>query len=93
MIKTFANQATETIWHGHFAPELPASIQSTALRKLRQLDAAVELSFLKIPPANRLHRLSRDREGLYAIRINDQYRLCFRWSGHDAYRVEIADYH
>jgi len=93
MIKGFADRATEAIWRGRRTPELPADIHSVALRKLRQLDAAVELSFLKVPPGNRLHRLTKDREGQHAIRINTQYRLCFRWDGKDAHEVEITDYH
>lgn len=93
MIKSFADKATETIWHGRRTPELPANLHSVALRKLRQLDAAVELNFLKVPPGNKLHSLTKDREGQHAIWVNDQYRLCFRWDGKDAYDVEITDYH
>jgi proteic killer suppression protein len=93
MITGFANKATETIWRGYRPPELPASLSSVALRKLRQLDAATDLSFLKVPPGNKLHRLTKDRDGQYAIRINRQYRLCFRWHGKDADQVEITDYH
>jgi proteic killer suppression protein len=93
MIKSFANKATEAIWHGHNSPELPSNLHSVALRKLRQLDAAVELNFLRVPPGNKLHRLRKDRKGQYAIWINDQYRLCFDWTGQDAEAVEITDYH
>jgi proteic killer suppression protein len=93
MIKGFASRATESIWHGRRTAELPADLHSVALRKLRQLDAAVELNFLKVPPGNRLHRLTKDREGQHAIWVNSQYRLCFRWDGKDAHDVEITDYH
>jgi proteic killer suppression protein len=93
MIKSFADEATEIIWRGRSTPELPANIHSTALRKLRQLNAAVELNFLKIPPGNKLHPLGGDREGKHAIWVNTQYRLCFRWDGKDAHDVEITDYH
>jgi toxin HigB-1 len=93
MIKGFADRATEAIWRGHRTPELPANIHSVALRKLRQLDAAVELNFLKVPPGNKLHRLTKDREGQHAIWINSQYRLCFRWDGKGAHEVEITVYH
>jgi toxin HigB-1 len=93
MIKSFAAKATESIWHGRRTPELPTDLQSVALRKLRQLDAAVELSFLKVPPGNKLHRLTKDRAGQHAIWINSQYRLCFHWDGKDAHEVEIIDYH
>jgi proteic killer suppression protein len=93
MIKSFASKPTEMIWRGHTAPELPADIQAVALRKLRLLDAAVDLNFLKVPPGNKLHRLSKDREGQFAIWVNSKYRLCFRWDGRGADDVEITDYH
>jgi proteic killer suppression protein len=93
VLKSFADRATEAIWLGEQAPELPPSIQRTAYRKLRQLYAAEILADLRIPPNNKLHALKTDRAGQHAIRINDQYRLCFRWDGHDAHDVEITDYH
>jgi proteic killer suppression protein len=64
-----------------------------ALRKLRMLDAAARLDDLRVPPGNRLERLRGDRAGQYSIRINDQWRICFRWHGGDVYEVEIVDYH
>ncbi len=64
-----------------------------ALRKLRMLDAAVKLDDLRVPPGNHLERLRGDRSGQHSIRINDQWRICFRWWGGDAYDVEIVDYH
>jgi proteic killer suppression protein len=64
-----------------------------ALRKLRMLDAAMRLSDLRVPPGNRLERLRGDRAGQHSIRINDQWRICFRWHEGDAYDVEIVDYH
>ncbi len=64
-----------------------------ALRKLRMLDAAMSLSDLRVPPGNRLERLRGDRAGQHSIRINDQWRICFRWHAGDAYDVEIVDYH
>jgi proteic killer suppression protein len=64
-----------------------------ALRKLRILDAAMSLSDLRVPPGNRLERLRGDRAGQHSIRINDQWRICFRWKEGDAYDVEIVDYH
>jgi len=93
MIKSFAAKATEAVWRGHQTPELPARLQAVALRKLRQLDAAIELNFLKLPPGNKLHRLTNERDGQHAIWINRQYRLCFRWDGQNAHNVEITDYH
>lgn len=64
-----------------------------ALRKLFLLDAAEKLEDLRIPPGNQLERLAGDRKGQYSIRINDQWRVCFRWEEGDAYEVEIVDYH
>ena len=68
-------------------------MQRIALRKLRQLDAAVTLDDLRVPPGNRLERLRGDRTGEWSIRINDQWRICFRWVGGDAHDVQIVDYH
>jgi proteic killer suppression protein len=68
-------------------------MQGVARRKLRQLDAATGLDFLRIPPGNRLEALKGDRAGQHSIRITDQYRLCFRWDGEHAHAVEIVDYH
>lgn len=69
------------------------SIEQVARRKLELLDAATALDFLRVPPGNRLEALRGDRTGQYSIRINDQWRLCFRWTGSDADAVEIVDYH
>ena len=68
-------------------------MQKVALGKLRMLDAAAGLDDLRVPPGNRLERLRADRSGQHSIRINDQWRICFRWHGGDAYDVEIVDYH
>jgi len=68
-------------------------VQRIALRKLRQLDAAVTLDDLRAPPGNRLERLRGDRAGQWSIRMNDQWRICFRWVGGDAHDVQIVDYH
>jgi toxin HigB-1 len=72
---------------------LPQDIQQVSYRKLRMLNNAVTLDDLRIPPANRLEKLSGDRSGQYSIRINDQWRICFEWIDGDAYNVEIVDYH
>ena len=69
------------------------AFERQALRKLRQLEIAGNLNDLRIPPGNHLEALSGDREGQYSIRINRQYRLCFKWHNQDAYEVEIANYH
>lgn len=72
---------------------MPHDIQRVALRKLRMLDNAQDLNDLRVLPANRLEKLKGDQEGRYSIRINDQWRICFRWQDGDAYDVEIIDYH
>ena len=69
------------------------AIERVARRKLEQLDAATTLEFLRVPPGNRLETLRGDRAGCYSIRINGQFRICFRWTGQDAEDVEIVDYH
>ena len=72
---------------------MPGDIQQIALRKLRMINNARSINDLRIPPANRLEKLSGDREGQHSIRINDQWRICFVWQGGDALDVEITDYH
>lgn len=93
MIKRFKDRATETIAQGNVSSKLPQGMQRNALKKLRQLEAAATLNDLRIPPGNRLEALRGSREGQYSIRINDQWRLCFRFEAGDAYDVEIVDYH
>lgn len=72
---------------------MPAEIRRSAWKKLAILNAAVELNNLRVPPGNRLEALGRDRKGQHSIRVNDQYRICFRWRDGDAHAVEIVDYH
>ena len=93
MIATFACRATHLLWLGQKPPEIPSTIHQTALRKLTQLQAATSLNDLRIPPGNRLQALKGNRQGQHSIRINDQYRLCFRWADREAYEIEIIDYH
>ena len=93
MIKSFADKETEKIYNQIFSKQLPQSIQRVALRKLIMIDNAGRLEDLRVPPANRLEALHGDREGQYSIRINDQYRICFRANGDDFSEVEIVDYH
>lgn len=93
MIKSFADKETKRIFDQEFSKKLPQSIQHVALRKLIMIDKAYTLDDLSVPPANRLEKLSGDREGYYSIRINQQYRICFRVEGNDYYDVEIVDYH
>jgi proteic killer suppression protein len=93
MIKSFSSKDTEKLFYRKSSSDVPADIRKVALRKLLILDAAENLDDLRIPPGNRLEKLSRDRLGQHSIRINDQWRICFRWSGSDALDVEIVDYH
>ncbi len=93
MIKTFKDDETQKIYQRQRSSELPADIQEVALRKLRMINNAVSIDDLRVPPANRLEKLSGDRAGQWSIRINDQWRVCFRWEGSNAYEVETTDYH
>ena len=93
MIKSFADIETQKVFHREFSRKLPGDIQSVALRKLRMLNNAHGVNDLRVPPANRLEKLSGTREGQHSIRINDQWRVCFTWRNGDAYDVEIVDYH
>ena len=93
MIISFRCKATEKIHHGDKSPDLPADIQKVALRKLQQLDIAMKLDDLRVPPGNRLEALEGDRKGQHSIRINDKYRICFLWTDRGIEDVEILDYH
>jgi len=93
MIKHFADAETATIFAGKRSRKLPPEIQRRALNKLRILDRIHNLHELRLPPSNRLHALSDDRQGQHAICINAQWRICFRWDDTDALDVEITDYH
>ena len=93
MIRNFADKEAEKIWGGTPSRRLPADIQSVARRKLRMLGNAALLEDLRVPPANRLEALKGVRKGHHSIRINDQWRVCFRWIDGDARDVEIVDYH
>ncbi|HAG50310.1 MAG: plasmid maintenance system killer [Deltaproteobacteria bacterium GWC2_42_51] len=93
MIKSFKGRETEKVYLRERSRKLPGDIQQIALRKLRMINNAQNINDLRIPPANRLEKLSGNRAGQYSIRINDQWRICFIWKGGDAYNVEITDYH
>ena len=93
MIKSFKDGETEKIFQRQISLKLPRDIQQTALRKLRMLNNSHQLNDLRVPPANRLEKLTGDRAGQYSIRVNDQWRICFEWQGGDCYEVEITDYH
>ena len=93
MIRSFADRVTERLFQRERVRQLPPSLLRVALRKLVQLDAATVLDDLRVPPGNRLEKLSGDRAGQHSIRINGQWRICFRWRNGDAFDVEIVDYH
>ena len=93
MIKSFRDKVTEKIFNRQFSGQLPHDIQHIARKKLIILDAVPELNDLRIPPGNRLEALKGNRKGQYSIRINDQWRIYFKWNDGDAYDVEITDYH
>ncbi|MCJ2082515.1 type II toxin-antitoxin system RelE/ParE family toxin [Methylobacterium sp. J-090] len=92
-IRSFANAATKAVFEGKTPKDLPTSIMSVARRKLGMIAAADALNDLKEPPGNRLHPLLKDRAGQHAIRINNQYRVCFVWTDTGVEQVEITDYH
>lgn len=93
MIQSFKDAEAEKIFQRQRSRRLPPDIQQVALRKLRMLNRAQTLQDLRVPPANRLERLSGDRAGQYSIRINDQWRVCFEWRDGHAWQVGITDYH
>jgi proteic killer suppression protein len=93
MIRSIKCADTRRIWQGESSRKFPGEIHQRALRKLRQLDAAVTLEDLRNPPGNRLESLKGNRAGQMSLRINEQWRICFRWGDRDAWDVEIVDYH
>lgn len=93
MIKTFNCKETEKIFNREFSKKFPQDIQRVALRKLRMINRANILNDLKVPPANRLEALRGERKGQFSIRINEQWRICFKWNDGEVNNVEIVDYH
>ena len=93
MIRSFADKATQRVWHEEYVRALDKSLQRAVLRKLELLHAAADVEDLRIPPGNRLERLTGDRRGQYSIRVNAQWRLCFTWHEGGADDVELGDYH
>ena len=93
MINSFKNKETQKIWDGITSRKFPIQIQSIARRKLRMLNGAQNINDLRIPPANRLEKLKGNLKGHYSIRINEKWRIVFRWQTSNAYDVEIVDYH
>lgn len=93
MIRSCKNRDTEAIFGGTFVKWLDGQIQQRAREKLKYVDAAADLRDLAVPPSNQLEALKGDRKGQYSIRINKQWRICFKWKDGDAFDAEIADYH
>lgn len=93
MIVSFGNKETENIWNGIRVKKLPLIIQNVGRRKLRMLNNSQSLADLRIPPSNRLEKLSGDLKGFYSIRVNQQWRIIFKWNKGNASDVEIIDYH
>ena len=93
MIKSFADPDTERLFQRERVRRYPAELLRAMLRKLALVDAAEQLEDLRVPPGNRLEKLRGNRAGQHSIRVNDQWRVCFRWKDGDAFDVEIVDYH
>jgi proteic killer suppression protein len=93
MIKSFGDNESEKIWKGIRSKKLPNEIQDVARRKLRMINNASDLNDLRIPPANRLEKLKGDLQAYFSIRINNQWRIIFKWMNNDAYDITIVDYH
>ena len=93
MIISFGNSDTEQVWLGNRVKKLPVEIQQIGRRKLRMINNSVDIADLRIPPANRLEKLSGKLKDFYSIRINDHWRIIFKWNSGNASEVEIIDYH
>lgn len=93
MIRSVRDRETEAVFTRRGSRRLPPDLQRAALRKLVMLDASETLADLRVPPANRLEKLSGDREGQHSVRMHERWRICFVWEEGDAYDVEVVDYH
>ncbi len=93
MLKSFGSKETEKIWNGVRSSKIPPEVQKVGRRKLRMLNNSIDLNDLRIPPSNRLEKLGGNLKGFYSIRINDQWRIIFKWRAGHAFDVEIVDYH
>lgn len=93
MIISFGNSETEKVWNGERVKKLPFETQNIGRRKLRMLNNSVDIADLRIPPANRIEKLSGKLKDFYSIRINDQWRIIFKWNAGNASEVKIIDYH
>ena len=93
MIKTFRDKETEKVWNGIYSKKLPSEIQQIARRKLRMINNAQDINDLRVPPGNRLEKLKGDLSDFYSIRMNNKWRIVFKWIGSEAYEVQIINYH
>ncbi|MCC6180847.1 MAG: type II toxin-antitoxin system RelE/ParE family toxin [Bacteroidia bacterium] len=93
MIVSFGDKTTQKIWDGEWVKSFPTDIQETTRRKLRMLNNSIDIKDLMIPPSNRLEKLKGNRKDFYSIRVNDQWRIIFRWENGNAFNVELIDYH
>ena len=93
MIKSFGSKETRKIWQGNRVKKLPLEVQKVGRRKLRMLNNSQDLTDLRVPPSNRLEKLSGKLKNYYSIRINNQWRIIFKWKNSQSYEVEIVDYH
>ncbi len=93
MIRSFKDKEAEKVFNRNRSLKFPNELQRTVLRKLRMLNRSINLNDLRVPPANRLEKLKGKKAGQYSIRINDQWRICFKWHNKDDFEVEIVDYH
>ena len=93
MITSFNCRETQKIYNREYSRKLPQSFQKTAMRKLWHIDAAINMNDLRVPPSNHLEALKGNRKGQHSIRINKQFRICFKWINGNAHDVEIVDYH
>ena len=93
MIVSFGDKTTQKIWDGEWLKGFSTDIQDTARRKLRMLNNSIDVKDLMIPPSNRIEKLKGNRKDFYSIRVNNQWRLIFRWKNGNAFNVELIDYH
>jgi proteic killer suppression protein len=93
MLISFGDKDTQRIWEGERVRKMSTTLQETARRKLRMLNNSQDLNDLQIPPSNRLEKLKGDLNGFYSIRINDQWRIVFKWNNNNASEVQLIDYH
>ena len=93
MLRSFRSKRTQEIWNGNEVRAIPIDVQNVARRKLRMINSAQSLQELRVPPNNRLEKLKGKRTGQFSIRVNRQWRICFRWVNGDALDVELVDYH